>query len=115
MANVAGSQEVVVTTSDGSAEAPTAGVIMNVIPRDGGNTFSGTFGYSGANGSMQGNNYTQALKDQGLKTPSELIKVYDFNPMGGGKIIKDRLWFYLTYREWGAWNTVPGMWVNKNA
>src|SRR6185436_17295235 len=40
MANVAGAQEVVLSTSGGSAEAPTAGVIMNVIPRDGGNVFS---------------------------------------------------------------------------
>ena len=64
---------------------------------------------------MQGSNYTQALKDQGLTAPSELLKVYDINPMGGGRIIRDRLWFYLTYREWGADNTVPGMWFNKNA
>ena len=64
---------------------------------------------------MQGSNYTQALKDQGLTAPSELLKVYDVNPMGGGRIIRDKLWFYLTYREWGADNTVPGMWVNKNA
>src|SRR6185436_4451856 len=45
----------------------------------------------------------------------ELIKVYDINPMGGGRIIRDKLWFYLTYREWGADNTVPGMFINKNA
>ena len=64
---------------------------------------------------MQGSNYTQSLKDQGLKTPSELISVYDINPMGGGRIIRDKLWFYLTYRQIGANNTVPGMWVNKNA
>ena len=54
---------------------------------------------------MQGSNYTQALKDQGLKTPSELLKLYDVNPMGGGRIIRDRLWFYLTYREVGGRRT----------
>jgi hypothetical protein len=86
-----------------------------VIPRDGGNTYSGTIFSSGASGAMQGSNYTQALKDQGLKTPSELLKVFDFNPMGGGRIVRDRLWFYVTYRTWGADNTVPGMWINKNA
>ena len=64
---------------------------------------------------MQGSNYTQSLKDQGLKTPSELLKVYDFNPMGGGRIIRDKLWFYLTYRQTGGERTVPGMWINKNA
>ena len=64
---------------------------------------------------MQGSNYTQSLKDQGLKTPSELLKVYDINPMGGGRIVRDKLWFYLTYRQTGGERTVPGMWINKNA
>ena len=35
--------------------------------------------------------------------------------MGGGRIVRDRLWFYLTYRESYAENTVPGMFFNKNA
>ena len=106
--NVAGAQEIVISTSGGLGEAETSGVVLNLIPREGGNTFSGSFFVSGANGAMQGSNYTQALKDQGLKAPSELMKVYDFNPMGGGRILRDKLWFYLTYREWGADNTVPG-------
>ena len=81
-------------------EAETAGVILNVIPRDGGNTFSGTVRViSGANGSMQGSNYTDELKDAGLRSPQELIKVWEFNPMGGGRIVRDKLWFYVTYRE----------------
>src|SRR4029079_14030392 len=113
--NVAGAQEVVLTTSGGLGEAETAGVVLNVIPREGANTFSGQFSASGANGAMQGSNYTQALKDQGLKAPSELLKVWDINPMGGGRIIRDRLWFYLTYRQTGGERTVPGMWINKNA
>ena len=64
---------------------------------------------------MQGSNYTQALQNAGLKSPSQLLKVYDVNPMGGGKIVKDRLWFYLTYHESYAENTIPGMWFNENA
>ena len=115
ISNVAGSQEVVLTTSGGLGEAETAGVTLNVIPRDGGNTFSGTFFMSGANGAMQGSNYTQALQDAGLRSPQELRKVFEFNPMGGGRIIRDKLWFYLTYRSLSAENTVPGMFFNRNA
>src|SRR6185503_12497840 len=113
--NIAGAQEVVLSTSGGLGEAETSGVILNVIPRDGGNNFSGQFSASGANGAMQGSNYTQSLKDQGLKTPSELLSVYDVNPMGGGRIVRDKLWFYLTYRQTGGSRTVPGMWYNRNA
>ena len=115
VANVAGSQEVVLTTSGGLGEAETAGVVLNVIPRDGGNVFSGSFVMSGANDAMQGSNYTQGLKDRGLRSPEELIKVREINPMGGGPLLRDRLWFYLTYREVYSENTVPGMWFNKNA
>jgi hypothetical protein len=115
ISNVAGAQEIVLTTSGGLGEAETAGVILNVIPRDGGNRFTGTFEASGADSSMQGSNYTQALKDAGLKAPSQLIKVYEVNPMGGGRIVRDKLWFYLTYRDTYAENTVPGMWFNNNA
>ena len=35
--------------------------------------------------------------------------------MGGGRIIRDKLWFYLTYRQTAGESTVPGMWFNKNA
>ena len=39
--------------------------------------------------------------------------MYDVNPMGGGRIIRDKLWFYMTYREIGSDNTVPGMWCQQ--
>ena len=115
LGNVAGAAESVVTTSGGLAEAETSGVIVNVIPRDGGNRFSGSFLLTGANASMQASNYTQELKDRGLGSPAELLKIYDFNPQGGGPILRDRLWFYLTERQWGNDTSLPGMWFNKNA
>src|SRR5262249_58328776 len=75
---------------------------------------SGTVVFDGASGSMQGSNYTQALKDAGLRSPAALLKVWEINPMGGGRIIRDKLWFYLSYRETYGENTIPGMWFNRN-
>ena len=72
--NVAGAQEVVTSISGGLGEAETAGVVFNVVPRDGGNTFSGLIAYSGANGAMQSSNYTDALKAAGLRSPPFLLK-----------------------------------------
>jgi hypothetical protein len=115
MPNIAGAQEVVISISGGLGEAEAGGVMLNIIPRDGSNAFSGTIFANGANGAMQGSNYTQALKDQGLTAPAELLKIYDVGPMGGGRISRDRLWFYLTYRQVGSENTVPGMLINRNA
>ena len=63
--NTVSAQEVVVTTSGGLGEAETAGVVLNVIPRDGSNNFSGSFIFSGANGAMQGNNYTAGVERPG--------------------------------------------------
>ena len=113
--STASAQEVVVNTSGGLGEAETAGVVLNVIPREGSNSFTGGFGFSGANGSMQGSNYSQRVQDLGLKTPAELIRVYDVNPQGGGRIIRDKLWFYTSYRQAEGRSTIPGMWFNKNA
>ena len=70
MVNVAGAQEVVLSTSGGLGEAETSGVVLNIMRREGGNNVSGSFIVSGANGRMQGSNYTQALKSQGLTAPS---------------------------------------------
>ena len=115
MPQVAAAQEIVMTVSGGLAEAETSGVVFNAIPRDGSNTFSGQFNYSGSSGGLQGSNYTQALKDAGLRAPFELRKVYDVSGMYGGRILRDKLWFYTVYRQVGGERTVPGMFMNKNA
>src|SRR5262249_28302906 len=72
-----GAQEVVLNASGGLGEAETAGVSLNVVPRDGGNPFSGMFAASGAGGGLQSSNYTQALKDAGLRSPADLRKVWE--------------------------------------
>ena len=54
--------------SGGLGEAETGGPTMNVVPRTGGNTFTGSFFFSGANSAMQGSNLTQELRDAGLET-----------------------------------------------
>src|ERR1700747_3106074 len=64
---------------------------------------------------MQASNYTQSLQNQGLKTPSQLNNLYEINPMGGGRIVRDKLWFYTSYRQISTNNTVPGMWFTKTA
>ena len=51
----------------------------------------------------------------GLRAPFELINVYDVSAMYGGRIVRDKLWFYGVYRQVGGERTVPGMFHNKNA
>jgi hypothetical protein len=120
-------QEMSVNTSGADASLAGGGVQINYVPRDGGNTFKGLMFYSGANGAMQGSNYStgtrtatgctpvESLYCRGLVTqPGALKSVYDFNPGYGGPIKKDKLWFFLTARWTQAENYVPNDYPNSN-
>src|SRR5262249_28782524 len=113
--DVGSSQEVVVTTSGNTSEAGSSGPGVNIIPREGGNAVKGSFFATGTSGAMQSSNYTQALKDSGLKAPNDLQKVWDTVATLGGPIARDKLWFFLTSRYRGNRQYVAGMYYNKNA
>jgi hypothetical protein len=108
------SQEVAISTSGGLGEAETSGVVINVVPREGGNTLRGSFFITGANGAMQSNNFTPELQARGLKVANSVKNVWDINPSFGGPIAKDKLWYYFTARYNGANNYVAGMFENLN-
>ena len=91
-------EEIAVDTSGASAEAESSGVRANVIPKQGGNKFHGTFLANFANHSMQSNNLDDELRAQGLRSPYITNKVVDINPSFGGPLKKDKLWFYFSYR-----------------
>jgi hypothetical protein len=112
--NLAAYQEVVVDTGGIGAEQEEGGVRVNIIPRDGGNTFSGTSFFAFANKSTAGHNLTQSLKDRGLRAPDSLKQVLDVNPGFGGPIKRDKIWFNGAVRYARAWNYVPTF-FNKNA
>ena len=107
------SQEVNFTTSGSQAEVESGGPVMNIIPRTGGNTFSGNGFASWANSSMQGSNYTPELKAAGLAAPNPLIKMYDVNGAVGGPVAKDKIWFFTTARSQGSASYLP-IYYNKN-
>src|SRR5437763_13529380 len=113
--DIGNSQEVNFSTSGGRGEAETGGPVMNVVPRQGGNTIRGTLFGNYANGSMQSNNYTDALKNAGLLGPNQLKKIWDVNASFGGAIRADRLWYYVGGRSQGNRKLVEGMYYNLNA
>jgi hypothetical protein len=113
--DVANAQELTYTLSGGLGEAETGGPTMNVVPRTGGNTFTGSFFFSGANGGMQGSNLTDELRAAGLRDPNELIKTWEVNGALGGPLLRDRLWFFFSTKNQGTRLYVSGMYYNKNA
>jgi len=94
---------------------PNGGVRINVIPRDGGNTFKGTFFANGTRQNWQSTNLTDDLKNRGLLSANSNKVQYDVNPGAGGPIIRDRLWFFTSARWNGNENFIGGSFWNKDA
>lgn len=97
--NDAMNQEVTYETAGASAESSGGGVRINMIPREGGNRFSGDV-YQNYSNAWQSDNLTQRLRDLGLLSVNKLDLLYDFNVVMGGPIQKDRLWVLGTFRRW---------------
>jgi hypothetical protein len=112
--NMATVQEMTIDISAAGAEQALSGVRVNLIPREGGNTFRGTFFGTGWNSSFAGSNYSQALKNQGLTTPNSVDSGYDIDPGFGGPIFQDKLWFFASVRWNAVRNFVGGTFNNSN-
>jgi hypothetical protein len=106
--------EVTIDTSGLSAEQGQGGIRINYIPRDGGNTFSGSTFVTFATSDMQSNNLTDDLVSRGLPSPNAIKTTYDVNPGFGGPIRRDRVWFYATGRINRADQYPGGAFVNLN-
>src|SRR5215472_1318 len=112
-ADLLNSAEVVTTNSGGLGEAEVGGPSINVVPKTGGNTFKGS-GYGAYVGSgMVSSNYTPELQAAGLASPLSILKLWDANAGVGGPIKKDRVWFFINYRDEGSWQTIPGIFANQ--
>jgi hypothetical protein len=81
-------------TVGNNADVPFAGVNMVAIMKSGSNDFHGDIAGDLENANFQGSNITPALAAQGLKNTSPLRRYYDFSGDIGGRIIRDKLWFY---------------------
>jgi Carboxypeptidase regulatory-like domain len=112
--DVGSAAEIAVDVSSLSAEMSSGGVRINFIPKDGGNTFGNSTFFTFANQSMQGSNYTDALKAAGLATPTQIDSNYDLNVSVGGPIKRDKVWFWFSTRFNHA-NAFAGIFANKNA
>jgi len=112
--NMAATQEIAVDYSAASADNNAGGVKMNIIPREGGNTFNGTLFVNGTTGALQGNNFSGELQKAGLRSPDAIHRLYDVNPGFGGPLLRDRLWFYASGRRAIASRWAAGEFYDRN-
>jgi hypothetical protein len=114
-ADTGNAQEVSMTSSGGLGEAETAGLTMNIVPKQGANIMSGLFFASGYSESMLSDNFTSELRSRGATQPTPITRVYDYNGAVGGPIIKDKVWYYMSARVQGSRQNILNVFYNQNA
>jgi hypothetical protein len=105
-------EEVSYQTSGLTAEVQSSGVRLNMIPKDGSNTFKGSVFWSHTPGDWQSDNFTQELADKGLRAPNRVSRIFDLNLGLGGPVMRDRLWFFSSFRRWGVDQTITDSFYN---
>src|SRR5436190_1440362 len=92
-------EQVDIQMSGQQGETGTNGVVLNAVPRSGGNKFSGSALGNFSRPSLQGDNLTDRLKARGLTGATTTLKtLHDFNGALGGPIKQDKVWFFVTSR-----------------
>jgi hypothetical protein len=93
-------EEATYKTSGIGAESSRGGLNLNLIPKDGGNTFRGAGYFGGSSGDWQADNVTDDLIARGLNpnSTSKTSLIGDYNGQLGGPILRDKLWFLVSGR-----------------
>ena len=129
--NDASFEEFSYITGADSAEMGQGGMRVNMVPRDGGNTFRGQAFANFTDGAWASDNCGSPGIGQGctrsnltgsttfnrnnrLSNVSEIQKIWDVNPSIGGPVLRDRLWFHYTFRHWGVEKTVADSYFDRN-
>ncbi len=97
-------EEVNYMTSAIPAETLAGGVAINMVTKEGGNTWRGNLRYNFSNDDLQSENHVDAAQAAAAVGQTFLgnptLKTYDFNLSGGGAILRNRLWVNGTVRKW---------------
>jgi hypothetical protein len=112
--NDASTQELSYEIGAISPETGGGGVRVNIIPKEGGNRFSGLAFGNFANNSLQSKNLDQALIDSGVTSTDGIKRIYDSSFAFGGPLKRDRLWFWTAHRYWGYEIFRTGVYYEKN-
>jgi hypothetical protein len=96
--NEGANQEMVYQTGGGTVDSPTGGVKINLVPKEGGNRFSGSLFEGYESSKIQSDNLTSGLAAAGIKTVDKIGTYNDTDFTQGGPIKKDKLWFFGSLR-----------------
>jgi hypothetical protein len=103
--DLASMEEFQVVNVAGSAEQALPGTFVNMIIKSGGNQFHGRYEVNGSGSGLVSDNLTDSLRSQGLRSDGLKYAVETTGDLGG-RLIRDRLWFYGAGR-WVANDRTP--------
>src|SRR4051812_17691942 len=90
-------EEVQIKSSGNDAEVSVPGISMVAVMKSGGNNFHGSLSGAAESPKLQSTNLNDTLRAQGLSATSPLKHFYDVAADLGGRLIRDKLWFYGGY------------------
>ena len=103
-----GMDEIQIRTSGNSAEVSPPGTAMVGVLKSGSNDFHGSYYANEETPGLQSNNITPLLRAQGLTSTNPIKHQYDASGDFGGRLVKDKLWFYLGGSRQDRLTGVPG-------
>ncbi|MBI3049949.1 MAG: carboxypeptidase regulatory-like domain-containing protein [Acidobacteria bacterium] len=102
-------EEVTTRTYGNTAEVSFPGAQTEIIVRSGGNDFSGRYTARGMNRDYLGwTNVDDRLRRQRVTEPDGPTYYWNLTGDLGGRIVRDKLWFYVAHNEVHNLRTVPG-------
>jgi len=113
--DVGQAQEITFSTTGALGESETAGLVMNIVPKTGGNSTHGSLFASGSGETLQSDNVTPELLARGVMSMTPFTRVYDISGSLGGPIVSDRLWYFVKAHSGGNTRQSTNVFYNLNA
>jgi hypothetical protein len=88
-------------TVGSSAEMPRRGPFIDSVAKSGGNEFHGELVAYGSSDGLEGANLNDSLRTAGVRSVPKLHGMWDFSGGVGGRIVRNKLWFFATGRKQG--------------
>ena len=103
--NTVAVQEMTVDAGGAGADTETGGASLNMIPRDGTNTFSLNSYFTDVNSSFATGAIPDSVKERSngeIDNVNIVKRVWDYAAGLGGAIVRGRMWYYAAGRVWGG-------------
>ncbi len=103
------SQETSVITGAHPAEYSNAGIVNLIVPKQGGNSFTGS-AYATYNGDkLAWSNLSNRLRANGVTAVSTTTRYVEAAADFGGPVLRDKLWIYAAYRNLNIYRALANL------